>query len=63
MHAYVTTHLCVCHTHILLHVHARYMPALELAKRRDLEMIVANADFCAVLPSGSLGHMPGAKPV
>jgi hypothetical protein len=39
------------------------MPALELAKRRDLEMIVANADLCAVLPSGSLGHMPGAKPV
>ena len=34
-------------------------PLLEAAKRRDLEMLVANADLRATLPSGSLGYMPG----
>eukprot|EP00802_Teleaulax_amphioxeia_P020812 Tamp_21112.p1 GENE.Tamp_21112~~Tamp_21112.p1 ORF type:complete len:359 (-),score=58.45 Tamp_21112:87-1034(-) len=39
---------------------APYQAALEEAKRRDLEMLVANADFRAALPSGELGHMPGS---
>ena len=37
-----------------------YQAVLEEAKRRDLEMLVANADFRAALPSGELGHMPGS---
>ena len=37
-----------------------YLAALEAAKARDLEMLVANADLRAMLPSGASGHMPGA---
>jgi hypothetical protein len=31
-----------------------FQAALEEAKRRDLEMLVANADFRAALPSGKM---------
>mmetsp|Transcript_19607 Transcript_19607/g.65257 ORF Transcript_19607/g.65257 Transcript_19607/m.65257 type:complete len:322 (-) Transcript_19607:72-1037(-) len=36
-----------------------YQKVLAVALNRGLEMLVANADYSAVLPDGSLGHMPG----
>ena len=63
-----TFDICACTTsrssevlsyQVLSYVCPNSQGALEEAKRRDLEMLVANADVRATLPDGTLGHMPG----